>query len=253
MPEQNDPSVFSSEPVVPASPTPPPAPSPTATYDTLLDSIRNEQGQRKYANVEAALKGLENAQGFIPTLQGELASERQRIAALEAELSKRESVEEVVARLTAAKQDNTGNTTPTGLDQQTVEQLIQQQLIQRDSQLLASSNEKVVNDALIAKYGKDKALEVVKAKADELGISVSDLGVLSRKSPKAVLAYFDAKPTQAQSTPSSINSSGFQAGEKPTVVARPEKSVLAGASRQEVESHFQDIKRAVHARLGVEE
>lgn len=222
------------------------------SLDTLLATVLNEQGQRKYATIQDALVGLKNAQEFIPTLKQQLQTKDQELETLRAELAKRESVDEVVARLTAARQDNPGVTPPAGLDQQTVEQLVQQMLTNREAQTLALSNEKLVNDTLTAKYG-DKAKEVVQAKANELGVSLQDLGLLSRKSPKAVLAYFDAKSNQPAPLTSSINTSSFQGKPVITEVQRPTKSVLVGASSKEQAAHLADIKKAVYARLGVEE
>lgn len=228
------------------------APNPDTTLDTLLDSVRNEHGTRKYATLQDAIVGLKNAQDFIPTLKQQLLTKDQELEQLKLELAKRESVEDVVNRLTAAKHEPTSDTPSAGLDQQTVEQLIQQTITNREAQALALLNERIVNDTLTAKYG-DKAQEVVKAKADELGVSLQDLGALSRRSPKAVLAYFDAKPNQpAQLTPS-INTAGFQGKPTPIEVPRPAKSVLVGATAKEQAVHLADIKRSVYARLGVEE
>lgn len=249
----DQPNVFNDTPAVVPPATPVIPAQVDNTLDTLLDEIRNEQGQRKYATLQDAITGLKNAQDYIPTIKSQLTQKEQELDQLKVELAKRESVEDVVARLTAARQDNQEATPSSGLDQQTVEALIQSTIQAREANLVASANEKQVNDTLIAKFG-DKAKEVVVAKAEELGISVKDLGLLSQRSPKAVLAYFDVKPNQS-TTPnlSSVNTSQFQGKPQPAVVPRPEKSVLSGVSNRVMADHLQEHKRAVYAKLGIEE
>lgn len=247
----DQPNVFSDTPVVP--PVTPVTPAQVDNgLDTLLDGIRNEQGQRKYATIQDAINGLKNAQDYIPTIKSQLTQKEQELDQLKAELAKRESVEDVVARLTAARQDSQEVTPSSGLDQQTVEALIRNTIQAREQQTAAQANEKQVNDALIAKFG-DKAKEVVTAKAEELGISVQDLGNLSQRSPKAVLAYFDVKPNQTTPNLSSVNTSGFQPKPVDMVVPRPEKSILSGVSTKTQMAHLNDHKRAVYQRLGIEE
>lgn len=248
-------SVFNDS--TPASLTPAPAApaapiAPANPLDTLLDQIRNEQGVRKYADPVTALNALKASQEFIPQLQTQLSTKDQEIERLKSELAKREAAEDILNRITTAQQTPPENTHSAGLDEQTVQAIIQQQLANREAQSLALSNEKQVNDALIAKFG-DKAKEVVAAKAAELGMSLQDLGNLSQRAPKAVLAYFDVKhnSSPAPST-SSVNSAAFQPKPIPETVARPEKSVLQGRTNKEVAAHLDEHRRAVYQRLGVE-
>jgi len=243
------PASTSVDPAAPAAPVAQPNP-----LDTLLDQIRNEQGVRKYADPVTALNALKTSQEYIPQLQSKLTTTETELAALKAELAKRESVEEVLARIqsTTAQSQTTENTHSAGLDEQTVQALIQRTIQNTEAQKLALSNERSVNESLIAKFG-DKAKEVVAAKAAELGISLQDLGNLSQRSPKAVLAYFDVKHNQfpAPNT-SSVNTAAFQPKTIQDTVARPEKSILQGRTNKEIAEHLNEHKRAVYQRLGVE-
>ncbi len=236
-------------PVVPATPA---NPSSDPILDTLLDSIKNERGERKYANVQEALKGLANAQAFIPDLQSKLTLSEQKLAHLESELSKRQSLEDTLAAITTAKQVEPGTPPVAGLDEQKVTSLVTQALANREAQNKAIANETAVNDALKAKYG-DKVLEVVQAKALQLGLTLQDLGQLSQRSPQAVLAYFDAKPSTGSLQTSSVNTTSLQSQPAVEGVKRPEKSVLAGASTKTQLEHMREHKRAVYAKHGIEE
>ncbi len=89
-----------------------------------LASIRNEDGKPKYDSVQKALEALNHSQEYIPQLKTELQQREERITALERELEKRGSVEDVVSRLTGKQEQDPPREEGTppqsaGLDEQT--------------------------------------------------------------------------------------------------------------------------------------
>lgn len=230
------------------------AAQPTTAYEDLLAEIKNESGERKYDSIPKALEGLRNAQDYIPQLKGDLSKQEQEIIRLREELAKRESVEDVVSRLTSERAKD-GTPATEGLDEQKINDIVQS-IIQRNSaESQQASNAQVVSSALIAKYGDaEKAKAATAAKAEELGISVKELGELAKKSPKAVLAYFSVAPQgQTKTNSGTVNTSPFQRGQEEVKLERPEKSLLAGATSKEQAAYMAAIKAKVYADLGVEQ
>jgi hypothetical protein len=227
----------------------------TATHDAnslfadQLKSITAEDGRAKYNSVDDALKALKHSQEYIPQLKGKVDSYEAKIAQLEAELAKRSSVEEAVSRLTATESQTAQPAQ--GLDVQAVESLVSQVLSKREQQGVAQQNEKVVEQALAEKFGANAYAEL-RNKASELGMPVGDLRKLAQQSPKAFLAFFPDKTRDAQYNLSGINTAAIKPAEKSTVVARPEKSVLMGASSQEQAAEFRRHYEAVKAKLKIE-
>lgn len=251
----DQPNMFSDAPAAPAAVEPQVAPTPSADDQlaNLLSGIKNESGQQKYDSVPKALEGLAHAQSYIPQLKSELSQKDQEIARLREELAKRESVEDVVSRLTATKGVDTDRGTPpaaSGLNEEAVLKLVQQALGQQKMVDQATQNQAQVQQALAARFG-DKAHEVVQTKAKELGVTPQQLGKLASESPAMVLALFNASatPTVKPTTGSQHIPSSYQP--EPPKLERPKKSVLAGATSGEQKDLMLKIKEDVYARLGV--
>ena len=87
----------------------------------LLKMVLNERGEPKYSTMEEAFKGLANAQQYIPQLKTELSAKEQELAQLREELAKRQSVEEVVSKLTTAQQQQPQATTSGVIDEQGID------------------------------------------------------------------------------------------------------------------------------------
>jgi len=101
-------------------------------------------------------------------------------------------------------------------------------------------------NALREKFG-DKTNEVLSAKANDLGLSVMELGALAARSPKAVLGYFDTK----QVTPSVQSTVNTQAlSPKQTEVKAPD-NIMWGASTKDVVGFFRQVKEEVNKELGL--
>src|SRR6478735_4892142 len=71
------------------------------SFDNLLDSIKNERGERKYADINTAFGALKASQDYIPQLKTELDSEKAARLALEAEVQRLKTIEDTVTKLTS--------------------------------------------------------------------------------------------------------------------------------------------------------
>lgn len=151
-----------------------------------LSQIQAPDGRQKYADVQTALASIPHAQSTIDELKSQ-------VAALTEQNAKMKGFEDVVAHLNT--QGNVSSPDTPSNESITPEQLsslIDSQLNQRTQAELAAANEMAVTDKLVAKYGdKEKAFAQLQAKAQQLGMSVSDMQGLSQRSPAAVLAYFE--------------------------------------------------------------
>lgn len=224
------------------------APNP---YEDLLKGIKNEHGLQKYTTLEDALKALQHSQDYIPQVKTQLSQKEAELAELRAKLEQQASLEDVVSRLTKPIQPETKDDRPSvsGLDESAVMRLVQQQLESNHTQAVAQQNQQQVEAALKAQYG-DKTVDVVKARAAELGLTTQALGELSSKSPQAVLALFNTKGAPAPKlTTSTVNTSSFQ--QAPTEPARPSKSLLTGASSRDQVAFLKQIREEVYKKNGI--
>lgn len=153
---------------------------------------------KKYKDVTTALAALAPAQNHIKALEDEMAEIR-------AELAKRKSVEDAVGSLMDSTKEQQADTPATGLDESTVDKLIDERLKAKTLKETSEANEAKVVAALSSKF-KDKAQEMYVAKAQELGMSITDLNTLVHKSPQAALNLFGITTTQTQSNASMSSS-----------------------------------------------
>lgn len=235
-----------------------PAQQPTASSDTVfadqLASIKNDRGEPKYKDLPTALQALQHSQEYIPQLKQENETLKSEVERLKAELGQRESLEETVSRLTAKGESN--QPTPQelqGLTPEQVEELLEQRLSEREQRQLAQSNASQVEQAILKKYG-DKARDVVQNKAQEYGMSLSELQQWASKNPKAVLALFDVKPTpqgNSQTPSSSVNIPPIRPND-PEDLAPPEKSLLRGATMKEQMEYMRKVREHTNRRLGIQ-
>ncbi len=191
----DQPNAFGEAPATPATPP--------SDLDALLSAIKNENGEQKYRSVEDALRALDASQRYIPELKGQLTGALGEIEGLKATVGKFSNIEETVQRLLAQDTNRGSNPPPAaGLDEQAVIKLVQQSLQQSKAADVAESNFKLVNEALVQKYGA-KAVEMVNAKAAEVGTTPKALQELASQNPQLVLALFgsttqsDPQMTQA--------------------------------------------------------
>jgi len=233
--------------------TPESSPASSNAFEDQLKAIRNESGEQKYDSLDKALDALKHSQEYIPELKNTLSQKDQELADLKAELEKRKAVEEVVEKLTAKEQVQQEITPQANtLDEQAVLNLMENYSKQKETQTLQQKNEASVSDALLAKFG-DKTGEVLAAQANELGVEVSDLQDLSRKSPQAALKLFGltgGNTPAPTATGSSVNISSSQPAQEQ--LAPPEKSLLLGASAKEQADYIAKVRESVHKKYDIQ-
>lgn len=232
-----------------------PKPSELSTPEELLAAIKNENGEQKYADVEQGLKALIHSQEHISTVEAnykKLAEEKQ---ALEDKLKEASTLDEVVNRLSASQagqvEETPTQSPPTqAVDEEALANLVSNMISQRDENEKRRANRQAVQAKLVETYG-DKASEVLSAKAAEVGSTTEDLGKLAETSPQLVLNLFNGQgqPTANPST-STINMSNVQP--TPEKLKAPEKSLLVGASTQDITDFMKQVKEEVNQELGVE-
>jgi hypothetical protein len=192
--------------------------SSTNTASAIPTELTEWVGEgKKYRTVEDAMKSVPHAQSHIQKLEAE------RVA-LQEELAKRKAAEEVLAEIKAAS-TKTVETPAKSVDEATIAAIAARTLEQREQTRIYESNAQSVAGTLKEKFG-DKAEDVYKAKAAELGLSIEDFNAMSRKSPKAVLAFFPQGSTKDGKLHSSVNTAAMPT--KPT--EQPRKSIFMGTS-----------------------
>lgn len=225
-----------------------------AFADQLM-SITNEDGKPKYKSVDEALNALKHSQNFIPELKNDLESHKEQLRQLQEELNKRESVEDVVKRLTSRQQEadpgkQDDNPQVTGLDEQTAKQLFETMLTEKEQTKQVESNKQTVNTALYEMYG-DKTQEQVKRKAEELGTSPKELGDLASQNPNLVLALFKTGPNKGpKTTTNSVNMHNYSNDSEG--LKKPEKSLLGGSTSKQQRDYMSQVKADVYRRYGIE-
>jgi hypothetical protein len=221
-----------------------------ASPEDLLMTIKNENGEPKYKTVSDALKALANSQAFIPQLLSEKKTVEEELKQLREQALKQQSIEEVIAKLTANNEKKPEEVTPpaSGLSADAVAELVRKELQAVNSQSQFKKNLDEVNNTLKQKFG-DKAKEVLAAKANELGTSVEDLGELAKKSPAMVLALFGSNKSTVTPTTSSYNLPRTQ---NEPELERPTKSLLLGATSREQKEYLAKVKERVWKRHNVE-
>lgn len=133
---------------------------------------------KKYATVDAALKALPHAQTHISKLEQELAELRE-------EVTKRKTTQELLDEIKSGIPQ--GETAPKdGLNQDTVVQLVEKVLSQKEKQQVATSNVSKVVGKFREVFG-DKAEAQYNRIAEEAGLSVQALNQLAATSPQAVI------------------------------------------------------------------
>lgn len=238
----------------PAPVTPPVTPAPNSTpndaYVNLLSAIKNEQGAQKYDSIEKALEALKHSQEYIPSLKSELTQKEQELAELKASKERYENLEAIVQRLTANEPPKEGEPPAVrGLDEQAVSELVKRTLMETELTRKASENLNKVQEALVGKF-KDKAADVVKQRASELGVSTKELEELAKKSPALALQLFNTKVGDSPTATSTDFSSSLNPPSTPPIGA-PDKSLLSGASSKDVKDYFSRVKQEVYRKHGI--
>jgi hypothetical protein len=223
-------NINSEQAPAPQESAPPQAqPAPVDSYAHQLASITAEDGRQKYADVSTALASIPHAQQHIKQLTEELNEAKEQ-------LDKTRGVDEVLQQLQTSQDTNTETPPVAGLDENAIAALVDQRLTAQQQQVIAQQNAAKVRGALTEVYG-DKAEEVFKNRAAELGLSVEYLESQALAHPDFVLKQFDMKQVSAAqpTSQSSISTSAMQPQQEMP------KPVMRGASSKDIVAAYKQM------------
>lgn len=223
----------------------------TDAFADQLGVIKNADGTPKYASVDKALEALVASQTHIAKLEGEAVASSTELTNLREQVAKSETVDEVIARLTASQDQQVQDTPQPKVDEADIVKLVQSALTAERTASTKEDNLNLVQKALVEKYG-EKAADVVEAKANELGITKEALKEMASSNPRVALALFTQPGGSPSDSPTStsIHLPTQIKGDDP--IEKPEKSLLMGATSKEQAAFMERIKEAVHKRHNVE-
>jgi hypothetical protein len=226
----------------------------TNALDTMLASIKNEQGNQKYDSVEKALEALQHSQEFIPTLKSQLQEKDTELSNLRMEISKQQGINETIERLSTASQDPV-QPKPEQEVSQDIESIVANLLQSHQTQSAEESNKKQVNDTVVALYG-DKAGEYMLNKSKELGMSLDALESMAKQSPQAALKLLEVEGKTSHNV-SSVNAGNYRTDNlapRKEELSLPETSLMSGPNSSKNRIEFMKKVRAdVYNKLGVVE
>lgn len=191
---------------------------------------------KKYQTVEALAKSRVDADNYIEQLKRENAEARTELAArlsVEEALRKAQNERNTEVPPKVATENTTPSATPAPTDKEFVNRIreVTQQLNQEQQ---AAANVNQVASKLVEIYGtQEKANEVVRQKAVELGVSTEFLQSTAAQSPKAffqTVGLVDVAPTATPGkTPTGVN---------PAVLANN----TAGSPKQGTYDYYEAIR-----------
>lgn len=175
-----------SDPTNPQNPT---NTDPLAALTTILADIKRDDGSQKYNDPATALQALKDSQEHIKRLEQEKkdlleGKEKTAIEKLLEKISVPQTQPAVTPQVAA------------GVTPEDVRKILAEEEIARAQ----AGNDAAFKAKLVEKFG-DKAVDVLQARAKELGVDVATIGAIARKSPAAALSMIGAAATQP-STPS---------------------------------------------------
>ncbi|MDC1331716.1 hypothetical protein N8247_00070 [bacterium] len=174
-------------------------PSPQGSFLSKLVEAKGEN----WKDPEVLAKGKIEADGYIQTLEGQLTQMRE-------DLKKKEYQDEVLEQLQKKATESTavnngvpnnnnsnadGENTTRNLSEEDLKSLVEQTLNQREKDSVTKTNLQRVDEELDKSFGTN-AEEVVKKKAEELGMSMDRLSEIASESPNAFFTLIgEPKPT----------------------------------------------------------
>ena len=194
---------------------------------------------KKYKSAEEALRSVPHAQEHIRTLESELAQARE-------ELTRRKTAEELLDELKSGTQQTEATPQSGELDQDTIMNLVNQTIEQRDRQTKAQANAKSVASKFTEQYGA-QAEEVYNRIAQDAGLTVEQLNNLAATSPNVVLKLsgLDAKSTPVGKPSSSVNTQALSSTKPTELSAR----VPRGASTKDMLAAWRAAGEKVKSQL----
>jgi len=187
------------------------------TQQTEAGYIEQLVGEgKKFKSVEELAKGKLEADRHISEIT-------QTLSELREEVAKQDYAKDLLAKLqdkgadsntaNSASENNAGNSANGNTTQNAsdIETLVEQAILKKEQSRSVEHNIAKANEAIVAQYG-EKAAEVVKAKAQELGISVERLKEIAAESPTAFLQLVGGTVKKADTSvlpKSSVRSESF--------------------------------------------
>lgn len=198
-------TMFNQEPqAAPAAQEPAPATA-VVDYQAVLQSITNDEGTPKYADVNTALASIAPSQTHIKTIE-------QENAILKEELSKRQTAEDLLSQFKKPLEPTSPQQASLSADQ--IAKLVSQAIDGKESDKVASANKAQVIKALTDKFG-DKAEEKYLEAGAKFGLGAQTLDSLSAKSPNAVLSWFPETAKTATPTNHGLSTEQFRTDSNP--------------------------------------
>lgn len=163
---------------------------------------------KKYSTAEEALRSVPHAQEHIKTLEEEMAQMKE-------ELSKRKTTQELLDELKSGVQPVANTTQETGLNQDTIMELVNNTLKQNEQKKTAQANASQVANKFTEKYGSN-AETVYNSLAQDLSLTPQKLNELAASSPNLVLRLADLEPNvKVVKSSGSVNTEALSANKPP--------------------------------------
>ncbi len=171
--------------------------------ESYVQKLVEAKGEN-WKDPETLAKGKLEADGYIKTLEEQLAQMREDIKKKEYQDQVLEQLQNKAADSTAAKNvaptDN-GNTkeqnTTGNLSEEHLKSLVEKTLTQREKDATVQQNLSQVDKSLVDSFGTEAAA-VVKKKAEELGMSMDRLRDIASESPNAFFTLIGEAPRVQQ-------------------------------------------------------
>lgn len=197
-------TIFKSEEAVPTNPQTetPTTPQPAAVPPELVEWVGEG---KKYKSLDEVYKAFPNAQNHIATQQ-------QKIEALEAELERRKSAEDVLNEIRSnTSQQQKPTSQGVEVNESVLSELVEKKFSQYVTQQQQDANLNEVVKAFTDTYA-DKREDEYKRIAQENGLSLQEMNQLAAKSPKLVLklaGFSDKKPSGSPMLQSDVNTAAL--------------------------------------------
>lgn len=201
-----------------------------------LNNILSDGGEPKYKDVPTALAALKASQEYIRTLEDENRDYKESKV-------KSETMEEVLQRFTANKDNTKDSTKSSELDVEQLESKFDEWMNQKEKQKAYKTNQQVVSETLVKKFGDvEKGRKAFEDKAKELGLDLETFTSLASTSPKAVLSYFQmSTDSYKPNVQGSVNTDGL----KPTAQQPNIGGVMFGATSEDMVAAWKAAGQAV--------
>lgn len=236
--------------------------SDTPDYSDMLASIKNENGEQKYKNINEALKALANAQDYIPKLHSRIDALEAKQQGLEKSYEESLSIADRLDKILQEQrnqQEYLGSLQNKELDdppppppepkeaptfnEEEMYKNFRGRMEEEEKANIRSNNINTVSQTVLSMYG-EKSKEFLNSKLADLGMSMEALESIAAQSPKAALSLIGIKGTkQSNEIGSNFNTAGFKTYED-SQIKRNTKTLL-GASSEDVTQEFRNAGEMV--------